>query len=461
MNKIKFSNKLLFIIFALALLLFVIFSTKVGFTDTGEYIGLAKEFAGIHDSNLYIYHSVFYSTFLSVFLKIFPSLITLKLINSLWLILTSIILYKLTKNKKILLLWIFSPLVYYMSIFISPILASSFFLILSYYLLKKYEETNKIPYFILSAISLGVITVLRTAEIFIAALFILIFFYNSSFKKAFYYTFIVIIVFLSQLLLDYLVFGFPLYTIINYLSGQTLLYFPPRWLTLSWILSLFIIAPLTFMIYKTKQKKELLFIVIAYLYFSMLAHYRLLLVIAPFVILLLSNLLTKKQILINSIISIVIIVFLTHSYFGENDDSIILNDLKSIESDFNNKHIVTTNGNAYFFPTLYWNDFNYIWLRDYTLKKENKTIYQEYVIEENPKISDSKKVYYIARLQQVKDVNLDLVDEKDLLFVFKKEEIKYDENTKLLIVSWFDERIKIEDVNLMKCYEKLCVFRKK
>jgi len=456
----KYEVYVLFILFIIILLIYCIFSTKFCFTDICEYVNLSKDFAGFNKTNIYLIHSVSYGLFLSLFLRIFPYLLTLKIISSLFLILDAYLLYKLTNNKKVLWLWIFSPLVYYMSIVISPILASSSCLLLSYYFLKRYENENKKVYFVISALSLGLVGIFRTSGFVIIALFMLIFFYNKKFKEFFYYLILVLIVLSFQLLIDYILFGIPFYSILTLASGQTPLYSLPKFLSWQWLISLIIISPFTLLIYKTKNKKELLFIIIGYLYFSVLAHPRLLLIIAPFVIILLSKILNKRLILINSLISIIIISLLTYNYFGNNEDNILKNDLISLEKDFENRIIVTSNGDAYFFPALYWNDFHYIWLRDYTLHKQNKTTYNRYTIKSYPIIRNSKIMEININLNQNKDPILETVNEKDLLFIFKKEEIEYDEKTKTLVVKWFKERIKIYNLNLIKCYQIICVFEK-
>ncbi len=452
---------IIFLFFILAILFYDIFSTRAGFTDTGEYINLAKEFAGLNKTNLYVYHSLSYSLFLALFLKLFPLLLTLKIINSLFLVLDAFLLYKITNNKKVLLLWIFSPLVYYMTIFISPILASSFFLLFAYYFFKKYEDENKKVYFITSALSLGLVGVFRTPELVLVLFFVIIFFYNRTFKEFFYYSILTLIMFSFQLLIDYIVFGVPYYSLIIYFAGQTFSYLRPQFLRPIWLLSLFIMAPLTLLIFRSQDKKELVFVLLSYIYFSIMAHYRLLLVITPFVVLLLSKILSKKLIFVNSMVGVILIFSLTYGYFGNNDNNILKNDLINLEKDFEERIIVTSDGDAYFFPALYWNDFHYIWLRDYNLYKQNKTTYNTYGIRTYPRLRDAKIVEINVNLKQNRDPILQTINEKDTLFIFKKDEFEHDIDSNLLIVYLFKERIKLEGIELVKCYNRICVFKKK
>jgi len=464
---------IIFLIFILILLFYCIFSTRVGLTDTAEYIDAAKEFAGLNNNNLYIYHSITYSFILGLFLRIWPSMTFLKIINSLWLVLIGFLLYKISNNKKALILWVFSPLVYYMGIFISPILAASFFLFLAYYFLKKYEDTNKIKYFIFSALSLGFSPVFRLSNLFLGILFIIIFLFNKKFNKILLYLFFCSITFLTPLfLINLYYYGIPFYSVIIYIPGQikesirTIL--PPILFILMkmrWLIPLCLVSPLWFLMFKKENKKEILFIVLSFLYLAFgindVVHYRYLLSIAPFIILLLSKSLKKKWIVINSVISLILIIILTHNYFGNNENNILKNDLINLEKDFEEKIFVTSDGDAYFFPALYWNDFHYIWLRDYTLYKQNKTIYNNYSISSRPTIKESKVLKASVNFNQIRDPILEKVSDKDLLFIFKKDEIaEYNEKTNTLIVMWFKERIKLSNIKLIKCYNIVCVYKK-
>ncbi len=463
----KYNVFIIFLIFIVVLLTYSIFSSNASFTGTREYINLAKEFAGLNRANFYVFHSVGYGLFLSLFLRMLPYLLTLKIISALFLILDAYLLYKLTNNKKVLWLWIFSPLVFYINILlISPILATSTCLLLSYYFLKKYEGENKKIYFIISALSLGLMGIFRIPALAIIVLFMVIFFYKKTFKEFFYYSILVLVVISIRFLIDYLIFGVPFYSMaifLTFVGSQNYISFSlPKFLSWYWLASLIIISPFTLLIYKTKSKKELLFVIITYLYLSMIADYRLLLVIAPFVIILLAKILNKKLIMASSFISIFLILLLTFNSFGNNENNILKDDLISIEKDFRGKVIVVSDSNACMFPALYWNDFNYVWLRDYTLHKQNKTAYQEYVISSNPTIKASKTVEISINLNQIKDKALETTEEKDLLFVFEKEEFEYNENKNLLTIFWKEgiEYTKLFDMKLVKCYDIICVFKK-
>jgi hypothetical protein len=74
----------LLIIFGILLILFAIFSSKVSFHDSYEYITFSKNLAGIDNLNPFVAHSMLYPLIISLFIKIFPTFLTIKLINILW-----------------------------------------------------------------------------------------------------------------------------------------------------------------------------------------------------------------------------------------------------------------------------------------------------------------------------------------------------------------------------------------
>src|SRR3989344_8792907 len=103
---------LMILIFSAALLLFSLFQTKVLFTDVSQYVNTAKEFAGIATSKVRVFSSAVYPWFLGQFLKIAPSLITLKILNFIWLIFDALLIYWFTKRKETLFIFIFAPVVW-------------------------------------------------------------------------------------------------------------------------------------------------------------------------------------------------------------------------------------------------------------------------------------------------------------------------------------------------------------
>src|SRR3989338_4755290 len=81
-----------------------------------------------------------------------------------------------TKNKKTLLLWITSPLIWFVGIEITPMLPLAFFFLLSYILFKKWENDGKKSSVMLSGFFLGFSLALWTGALILVLVFMLIFF---------------------------------------------------------------------------------------------------------------------------------------------------------------------------------------------------------------------------------------------------------------------------------------------
>jgi hypothetical protein len=307
----------LMILFFIILFLFVIFANKISFSDVAQHLNVAKEFAGIAHSKVRNTPGWIYGWFLGQFLKIIPSLQLVKLLNALWLFLDGILLYFITKNKKTFLLWMFSPIVWYMGVWINPILACSFFLLIAYYSIKRYEDYKNKKYFILSALSLGLIPAIWSGGFYISVFFLCAFFYNKKLIKLILYLIPFFITFSFRLIFDAYYFNFPFFSIIRgigsnlvYLSGNALSQISSTGEGLPYIYRLIllflIISPFLFRLYKLNFKKhipEYVFLGFTSILFLMNLQLRYFIVIAPILILLLSDLIKKKEFFIHIVIS--------------------------------------------------------------------------------------------------------------------------------------------------------------
>jgi|SRR3989344_3787878 len=415
-------------VFLIALLIYAIFSTKTGIHDTGEYIVKAKDLAGLGNIEPYTFHSIIYSLFLSFFLRIFPSLITIKIINILWIFATGLLLYFYTKNKKTLLLWITSPLIWFVGIEITPMLPLAFFFLLSYILFKKWENDGKKSSVMLSGFFLGFSLALWTGALILVLVFMLIFFWNKTFKQVLTLSILFILGLSTQFLVDAIFLGFPLYTLIRYFGGN--LYYliygisqKPTFLLLLRIL--FFIAPLAFLLYKTnlkKYKRELIFILFMILIFYFRGRnpdgLKLFITFAPFMILLLGKVISKKLLFLNTIIATLLVIFLIlPPYFNQQStDVLIKQDLAQIQKDFHFKKVIAGKDQELLFATLSWSKEPYfIWFDEYELYKENETVYQQYsypLPEKEHRIMEIGVTFKPKKLQEDYE-NLPLILRKD------------------------------------------------
>lgn len=432
MNLNKYLKKpaVIILIFSILLIIFVILYKKLLLTDTGEYISVAKYFTSNLNSNIRTTHSLFYGLFLSIFLKIYPSIITIKLVNLAWISLITILLFKITRSNKILLLWIFSPIVWYMAPWISPILPATFFLLLSYRFLKSSEEKSKYKYLFLSGAVLGIATLFWETIIITIPFFLLAFFFNKNLKDILVFLIPLSLFASFRLFLDYLFFQFPLFSLsrffgANFLSLTKQVPRTPIPL-LRYTFLIFILSPIALWFseinYK-KYKRELSFIGLYLILFIVNNQPRFLFAIAPFFFITANYLKKRKKFLIHIILSIIVISIIFYQGFTYNQEEIIVSDLNKIGKDFPNQTFFAGNEDeqdAYLvYSTLYWGKDikEFISWQDLTLVLEDKQNFQKHTFQSNSKIGNTRNVWFSFGLSRVdtrnySDINY-LISSKD------------------------------------------------
>ncbi len=398
------------ITFVILLFLFSVFSTRISFHDTHEFISFTKELAGMGNVKVFLTHSPLYPFFLSLLTRFFPNILTLKLLNTLWLILIALLLLLLFKNKKAYLIFIFSPLTWHLSVLISPILPSSFFLFLAYYFFKDFQKRKNFKMLFFSGLFFGLSCAFYTASFILLIIFLLFFFFNKKFYTIFIYFFAFLIGFLPRLILDQYLFGLCVYSLIRYVGNNFVVFFKlakqASWSfsqglfrPSAWILFLIGITPLFFRIYKIDLKKyfkEILFVFLSSAIILVRGGiFKYFLLVSPFIALLLSTIFKKKETILTCLLSLPIILLLVFPYFEMNNDALALKDFNRIKKDFNltkDDQIVTDS--ALRIASLSWdkNDPYLIWLEEYKMLKENKTYFVKYKIGSKPKVANQKNI---------------------------------------------------------------------
>src|SRR3989344_7978249 len=183
----KKSVVVVLLVFVLALASFSLLSTKVLFTDTPQYVNTAKEFAGFALSKVRNFSAWLYPWLLGQSLKVVPSLATLKLINVLWLVLDVFVLWWFTRKSSVVWLFVFSPIVWVTAPWINPILPVSFFLLFAYVALQKFDFSKNMWWFVVSGLSLGLVSALWWPGTYLVILFLFSFFYKESVRKLLLY----------------------------------------------------------------------------------------------------------------------------------------------------------------------------------------------------------------------------------------------------------------------------------
>src|SRR3989344_7211088 len=141
------------IIIIFILILLSLLTQYSGHTDVQEYAGIAKFFSGQYKADIRASHSMLYSYMQAPLVYLFKSIFIMKIISLIFLILIIISVYYISgKDKKALLLMLFSPIIWYSSPWITPISLASLFFLWGYFFLNKYEKNNKLVSLICSGL---------------------------------------------------------------------------------------------------------------------------------------------------------------------------------------------------------------------------------------------------------------------------------------------------------------------
>ncbi len=456
-NLYTMNKKVLFtiLVFALALLVFNIYTTKIMFTDVAQYLNVAKEFANIAVSKVRNTPGYAYGFILGKVLEFSPNPLTAKLFNALWLVLDGILLYLITKRASSLLFWIFSPIVWYMGSWISPLMPVSFLFLFAYYNIKRFEKTNKKRYLALSGLSLGLSAVLWWAAVYISAFFVLSFLSMRKLIVTIFFSICFALAFSLRILFDYTLFNMPFYSSLKGL-GSNVAYgigIAGSDKALTTILGqlallLIIISPVLYRFYRVnpiEYSKEYLFLFLTSVLFIANLQLRYFIVIAPIIFFIFSEFTTARDLKLHILISLFIIFFITRSYFGITEDYLITQDLEKLTADFPNERFIVgtekvSEGYADFLSTLYWGDKvkEFIEYTEYKLSLKNESIFRSYSLSSEPKINDLRKI--------------------DLTLNYLRTDERSYEDVKLLVIVGNQEQP--EGFKLAKEYEILRVFQK-
>jgi len=378
--------------FLIALLGIAFFAKQIGIHDTGEYIVQAKNLAGIGNVEPYTFHSIIYPLFLSAFLRIFPALLTIKIINILWLCLIGLTLFIYTKNTKALLLWIVSPLVWFISIETTPMLPLSFFFLLAYIFMKEFEEKKKFSLLLCSGFFLGITLALWTGALFLVFSFMFFFLWNKSFKQASIYGIFFLLGLSLQFVVDFIFLDFPFYTLLRYFGGNLyyLVFGIEQQPTLLLLLRmLFFIAPLCLLILKIDFKKygrEMLLIASAMLFFYLRGRnpdgFKLAITFAPMLLLVVSKVLTKRLFIINTLLAILLTgFFILPPYFTNTADQDVIQDFKDINKDFGFEKVIAGKDQELLFGSLSWSAKPiFIWWDSYEALQQKEEKEYRYIL---------------------------------------------------------------------------------
>ena len=445
--------KLFILIYILALFSVTIFSGRIGIHDAGEYISIAKAIAGIQNVDLFSAHSIIYPIFLAIFIKIFPSMITIKIMSALWILATSLLLRKFWGNKA-LILFALSPVVWFTTIEVSPILPVAFFFTLSYYYIDKWKTDKKLSHLIYGSFFSGFCVALWGGALIIPIILFLVYFLKEKTSNSIIFFILNAVGYLPRLISDQVIFGYFLQSTIRYFGvnvtmlmglGVNKIQEP----TLAFLLEiLFLISPLLIMIYlkyKKQYKREIwiisIFLIFFYFRTGRPIGLKYFLVIAPLVMIVLSKILTDKQILIAGSLGIlltVLIILPAHFNPLADVEKRYRGDLEAIHEELGYDTIVAGPHQSLVYALVLWkNEPKIIWYEDYKMSQENEEVYSLYEYQTpKTKLFTRKVVTFKGGLKSPE----------------KKE------YSNLPIVLYKDLEIKEPGYKLEKCYTNLCVY---
>ncbi len=441
MNIDKLIENKKFIISIVGILIFITLLTQYyGHIDIGDYSDSAKYFADNYQAKIRNSHSYGYGFSHSPLLWITDSFILFKLSSLFFLGLIALSIYFITgKDKRALLLSIFSPVIWYMAPWVNPIQIASLCLLWAYYFINKYDEDNQIRNLIYCGLLLGLGWAFWNTILFFSIFLIICFMYNKKVSHLFYLLISIFVGLIPLFALDQFLFGFPFYTIIKTtFSNFSATLFGGIYgnnggnsKMIIRLLFIFISIPFYFWtLYKPNffrdNKKSMIFISLSLLLIATNPQIRYALSIAPIITLLLAKELKetqfRRQIICYLILFIIFIApyaiqtkySINNEIYGadislisenlnnlhyskEFPSDLIVNDLEEIEKNYPYEIFIV--GNAVDdYQTLahfYFGDNikEFVSIQDYDLHLQNRTILFEKKLMPKPRINERRQIW--------------------------------------------------------------------
>lgn len=446
----KFTRNEKIIIISISILIIAMtFLTRYyGSVDIGDYSDTAKYFAGMLNANLRVSHSILYGFILSPFIKVFGNFMIFKIASLFFLFLLVLSVYLATnRSKNALFLMLLSPIVWYMAPWINPIQISSLLFFWAYCFIKKYEETNKNKFLFFSGVFAGLSWAFWDAMLFFTAFLAISFLFNKKFYNFILFSFFVLIGLAPKLIIDQFFLGFAFVGIMRYFFGVVSASFfggiygtmsassiIPRIITLLLFLPLF-----SYKILSREEwnwnRKAVIFIVLSVLLLIKQTQVRYLLLIYPIILLEIHRKMSssdlKKQIIFSLCVILIVLVpyaiqmrYSTNNQeassfifnagdlkISENQDDLILEDLKSISADFPNSVFVVGNkpDDYAILAHIYWGSkiSEFASIQDYSLYFQNKTSLFEKKFMPSPKIQERRQIWIAGGISKNENDNTD------------------------------------------------------
>jgi hypothetical protein len=432
----EFKPKKCAVIFVLFLLLTIItLSTKFyGITDLGDYVGVAKYFAGDYSAKIRPSHSISFGLVNSPLVNLTSNLFLFKVVNLIWLFLIIYSVYFISdRNKRTLLLFILSPIVWYIAPFLGPIQLASLLFLWGFYFIRKFEKTEKVLPLLISGTLMGLAAIFWNTALFLIFLMAAIFFYNKKVHRLILFILALVVGFLPLLITDWMFYGVPFYSFVKF--GFATLSFPliggiysnGTSLDVLMYIAVLIFLPLyLFNIvggrFFKENKKVVIFLILGYLFVLGNPQPRYLFFLWPILILYLEKTLDDKQFrrqnIIFAIVSLIVVMpYIIQIPYGlatpelstmitlpgeirimdNTQEEILLENLDVIVTKYPNEVIVVGNGYDDYEPLAraYWGDEikELVSIQDYVYWRDNRTEVWSKVFMPSTKLNERRQVW--------------------------------------------------------------------
>ena len=209
-------------LFLVALVSLVLMTNFYGNTDIYDYSNVAKFFSGDFNARIRTSHSYLYGFIHSPLVDIMNNFFIFKITSLIFLGLIIYSTYLISGgNKKALFLSLFSPIIWFMAPWISPIQIASLLFLWGYYFIKRYDEIPLKTYLFYSGALIGLSWAFWDGILFFMPLFAIIFLYNKRVSNFILFFVFTVVGAMPRLIMDQILFGFAFNGIIRHIMSST------------------------------------------------------------------------------------------------------------------------------------------------------------------------------------------------------------------------------------------------
>ncbi len=423
---------LLLLLFSLALL-----TPYYGSTDLGDYADVAKYFAGLLKAKIRNSHSYLFGFLHAPFVRIMQNFLIFKITNLLLLCLLIFSVSKITSQPKALWLMMLAPAVWYSAPWITPLPIASLCLLWAFVFMEKYDATQRITYLLSSGIFVGLGLAFWNTLLYLALFLMIVYLYNKSVLHFVGFILALGIGLLPLLLLDFLLFNFPFYTLIKTTMGNLVATFlggiyggESYPLDVRFLISrvLFLSAlPIYFWTLYLPQRfrenrKRMIFLTLSLLLFLVVLQLRYLIILTPLMVVAITRYLTpiqfKRQVIISFLVSLLFVIpyvlqisALRGDLYGtdigsfslplpESPAEMITEDLHDISEEYPDATLVVGNkpDDYQLLAHLYWGSRikEFVSVQDYELALRNQSVLFEKRFMPAPNIAERRQIWIIG-----------------------------------------------------------------